>query len=311
MARARAELIADGGAAAAAEEFFRCPGLLAAERATHTLRVHGGGREALVAVCVRGIDAGGRDAVSTYGYPGATVRGTGPPPAAAEVDWSETGLVSVFARERVLGEPWLADPRERSRLLLHDPGRPRAVRSRLAEQIRAAWRNGWQVDVLEGPDAPEPAREEFQACYEQTMRRVDAAPRYFFDASYFDAALGCPRTWLVLARRGDVVGAGAIAAVSDGVLHYFLGGTADDARDESPFKNVVWAMLDLADELALPLNLGGGVRSGDGLERFKRGFANHEVAFRTHEVVCDADAYERLAEEGKGEGYFPAYRAPA
>ena len=42
--------------------------------------------------------------------------------------------------------------------------------------------------------------------------------------------------------------------------------------------------------------LGGGVTAGDGLETFKRGFANAELPFRTHELVCDQGEYERLAE---------------
>jgi hypothetical protein len=94
------------------------------------------------------------------------------------------------------------------------------------------------------------------------------------------------------------------------VLHYYLGGTAEAAIEASPFKNVVAAMLDLADELGLPLNLGGGVEPGDGLERFKRGFANATAPFRTHEVVADASAYEELAGGRDASGYFPAYRAP-
>ena len=50
-------------------------------------------------------------------------------------------------------------------------------------------------------------------------------------------------------------------------------------------------MIELADELGVTLNLGGGVRPGDGLEDFKRGFANGELPFRTHEIVCDPGAY--------------------
>ena len=103
--------------------------------------------------------------------------------------------------------------------------------------------------------------------------------------------------------------AAAIAALSDGFLHYFLGGTADASLDASPFKNVVVAMLDLADELGTPLNLGGGVEPGDGLERFKRGFANAELPFVTHEIVCDEAEYARLAGGRDPGGFFPAYRA--
>ena len=143
------------------------------------------------------------------------------------------------------------------------------------------------------------------------MERTEAAPRYFYDEAYFDGILGFERSWLLLASapEGDG-GAGAIAAVSDGVLHYYLGGTAESALESSPFKNVVVAMMELADELGMPLNLGGGLSPGDGLERFKRGFANAEAPFVTHEIVCDPPAYERLQPGRDAGGFFPVYRAP-
>ena len=62
-------------------------------------------------------------------------------------------------------------------------------------------------------------------------------------------------------------------------------------------------MIELAAELGVTLNLGGGVRPGDGLEDFKRGFANGELPFRTHEIVCDP---ERLRAAQRGPRRTPA-----
>jgi hypothetical protein len=310
---ARAELIADGGAAAAADELFRSAEFHRAEGITHTLRVASPGRIASVAVVVAPAPGGARtDAVSAYGYPGAAVEGDGEAPHAREVDWAPTGLVSLFVRERLSGEPFLADATERSSVFVHDPQRPRAVRRRLAEQIRRLRRRGYEAASLRGADAGEAERVAFHSAYTETMRAAGAAERYFLDRRYLDAVLDFPRAWLVLARspEGEMV-AGAIAGVSDGHLHYFLGGTVDAARSESPFKLVMNATLDLADAQGLPLNLGGGYRPGDGLERFKRGFANSEAVFRTHEVVCDPAAYEELSgARADAAGFFPAYRAP-
>jgi hypothetical protein len=101
-------------------------------------------------------------------------------------------------------------------------------------------------------------------------------------------------------------------AESDALLHYFLGGTADDLLEHSPFKSTVAAMIDLAADADLPLNLGGGLTPGDALEHFKRGFANDTAPFYTHELVCDPEAYERLS-AGRAAppgGFFPLYRAP-
>ena len=305
-----AELVADRGAAAESDDLFRCRAFLDAEGVTHTLRIESDDRTAVVPLIVRGIPGTDRvDATSPYGYPGAGVTGDGPAPAAGDVDWSATGLVSVFGRERLAADPWLADPPERSRVLVHDPAIERRVRPRLAEQVRANEREGWAIETVPGPDSAPADRDGFAAAYEQTMRRAGAAERYFFARDYFDAVLSFERSWLLVARRDGAAGAAAIAAVSDSILHYYLGGTADPARDASPFKTVVVAMLDLADELGLSLNLGGGVTPGDGLEEFKRGFANADLPFHTQEIVCDPQAYAELTTDRDAGGYFPAYRA--
>ena len=185
------------------------------------------------------------------------------------------------------------------------------MRSRFAEQIRRNLRLGLEVDTVPGPAAAAEARQAFHTLYTETMERAGAARRYFFTPDYIDAVLAFERSWLLAARttQGEVAAA-AIAAVSDGLLHYYLGGTAEGRLADSPFKNVVAAMLDLADELELPLNLGGGVTPGDGLEEFKQGFANSTLPFFTHEVVCDPEAYARLSAGRTERDFFPLYRAP-
>ena len=120
------------------------------------------------------------------------------------------------------------------------------------------------------------------------MRRTGAAAHYFFGAAYFDRILESERTWLALATAPDgELAAASIAAVSDGFLHYYLSGSADSHLRDSPMKNVVARLVELAAELGLPLNLGGGISAGDALEEFKRGFANREQPWRTSEIVCD------------------------
>ncbi|MGH2956329.1 MAG: GNAT family N-acetyltransferase [Solirubrobacterales bacterium] len=278
---------------------------------THTLTIDGEDPVALPLI-VRPIEGTGlRDAISPYGYPGAAGAPERPPDPGA-VDWSETGLVSVFVRDRIGGKGSLAGGTERSRVQIADPGADGGVRKRLREQIRRNERRGWRVEAVRGRDAGEPARSAFERTYAQTMARTDAAERYLYESEYFERLLGSEPAWLLLAVKGDEgPTAGAIAAASDGHLHYYLGGTAADALTDSPMKNVFAAMIDLARQLGLALNLGGGVQPGDSLESFKRGFANADAPFRTHEVVCDAEAYERLsgASGPAPAGFFPGYRA--
>ena len=77
-------------------------------------------------------------------------------------------------------------------------------------------------------------------------------------------------------------------------------------------KNLFAAMISLAGELGpAAATSAAGSSPGDSLDRFKRGFANATAPFRTHEMVCDPEAYERAERRaGAPEGFFPAYRRP-
>jgi GNAT acetyltransferase-like protein len=309
----KANLIEDAGAAAAAPgQFFRSPDFLAAEGVTHTLAIEGAGTSMLLPVIVRAIEGSNRlDATSPYGYPGASEAPASPPDPGG-MDWSATGLVSLFVRDRIGSEPCLSGGTVRNEVHVADPRLEGGIRKRLRQQIRANERRGWRAAAEPGPDAEPGDLRAFEAAYAETMKRTGASERYLFSSEYFETILSEPSAWLLLAgREGEGPQAGAIAVTSDGYLHYYLGGTADAALDDSPMKNLFGAMISLAGELGLSLNLGGGVTPGDSLDTFKRGFANSSAPFRTHEVICDPAAYEELAAGAPSapEGFFPAYRA--
>jgi hypothetical protein len=305
-----AELIADRGAGAESDDFFRSRPFYDAEGVTHTLRIDDGDELAIPLLVNEIPDSRLSDAISPYGYPGARSQSESPTDPAT-VNWSETGLVSLFIRDRIGHPPFLSNATERSAVQVHDPARERRIRSRFGEQIRRNERLGYHVELLPGSETTVEQRTSFHALYIETMRRAEAAERYYFDPDYFRAVLGYERSWLVLCRSPEgTTAAGAITALSDGLLHYYLGGTAEAHLSDSPFKNLALAMIRHADELERPLNLGGGVWRGDGLEDFKRGFANAELPFWTHEIVCDPDAYARLSEGRSDSGFFPVYRAP-
>lgn len=308
---ARAELLEDAGAAAESEEFFRSRAFLDAEGVTHTLRVEGGGGSVAAPVIVREIPGSElRDAISPYGYPGASVEG-GVRLDPAEINWLGTGLVSVFLRDRVGGEPCFAAATERSLLQVADPSLERKSRMSDRQQIRRNERDGYRIERLDGPDSSPQQRASYAAAYEQTMARANAAERYLYGRDYWEQLLSGPRSWLFLVHApDDATAAGAIAVLSDGVVHYYLSGTADSHLSASPAKNLIAAVIDFAEEVGSPMNLGGGVTPGDSLEAFKKGFANTELPFRTHEIVCDPDAYRDLVGGREDTGFFPLYRAP-
>jgi len=327
---ARAELIEDGGAAAADEEFFRSPPFLRAEEVTHTLKIESELGVLLAPLVVREIEGGrGWDGVSPYGYPGLvggegrggllpdplaslapSVRTKTPPPLdPAAIDFSGVGLVSVFIRH-ALGPSPLSGASERNLVQIADPALPRKSRPSDRRQVRRNLEAGYELELVPGPEASREQRRGFLDVYDQTMRRTEAAPHYFFGAEYFDRILQAERTWLVLAvgPKGNVAAA-SIAVASDGYLHYYLSGTADSHLRSAPMKNVVTRLVELSHELGLPLNLGGGITPGDALEEFKCGFANRRQAWLTSELICDEEKYAQLSRGRESDGFFPAYRA--
>jgi len=316
---ATAELIADCGAAAESAEFFRSHPFLDAEGVTNTLRIEADGAELLAPLIVRDIPGSdSRDAISPYGYPGIALapgftRARAPEKSdaldPAEVNWSGTGLVSVFLRH-ALGAPPLTRATVRNTVQIADPALPPKRRGSDRNRINKNRRAGYSVRIVPGPEASAAERAGFLAAYEQTMRRTGAAERYLFGAAYFGRVLESDLTWLALCLAPDgEVAAASIAARSDDFLHYYLSGSADAHLSDSPMKNLVDALADFAAELDLPLNLGGGISPGDPLEEFKRGFANREQAWHTSEIVCDPDAYARLSTGHPQTGFFPLYRS--
>lgn len=307
MTLMQARLIEDGGAAAAdPESFFRSPAFLEAEAVTHTIVIGEALRLPVIARPIEGSDL--VDAISPYGYPGASGEpGTPIPPD--RIDWSGTGLVSVFVRGRIGERAPLEGGTIRNQVHVADGDG--GIRKRLREQIRRNQRRGWSVEVIPGPEAGDEARAAFEHAYGQTMARTGAADRYLYPREYFARLLRSERSWLVLSEREGERLAGAIAVAGDGFLHYYLGGTADEALRDSPMKNQFAAMISLGSELGLPVNLGGGLAPGDSLDDFKRGFATGEEPFRTHELVCDPAEYERLtaAAGAAPDAFFPAYRS--
>ncbi|MBZ4330031.1 GNAT family N-acetyltransferase [Corallococcus sp. AS-1-12] len=312
MPRTRAVLVPDQGALALSEDYFRSAHHLRAEQVTHTLVIEDGEARALrVPLIVRPIEGTPyRDAISPYGFPGGALDGLSDVSKDA-VDWTGTELVSIFVRDRVSGPRCFAGGTERNEVFFIDPRLPVAFREMHYRHIRRNTRLGFVSTASQARSAPREEREGFQAAYRQTMLREKASPRYFFSDAYFDELFLSPCAWLVTAHapQGGVASS-ALCVHSDGMLHYYLGGTVDAHLARSPAKNVFGMLAELCSRLGVPLHLGGGIRPGDSLEQFKRSLSNASSRLLTHELICEPSVYARLSEGHTGSDFFPSYRAP-
>jgi hypothetical protein len=308
----RATLIADEGKAASSEDYFRSMPHLRAEGVTHSLVIDGGeGRSLRVPLLVRPIEGTPyRDAVSPYGFPGGVLNGLSEL-AKDAVDWRGTELVSIFVRDRVAGPLCFTEATARNEVFLIDPRLPIQFSESPRRQMRRNIRLGFVSTCRPVREISPEEREGFKEVYRQTMVRDGARSRYFFSDAYFQEVFSSPTAWLATTRAPDgKVASSALGVLSDGVLHYYLGGTADEYLPRSPAKNAIFgALVELCTQLGLPLNLGGGIVPGDSLEAFKRSFANTSSRLYTHEIICDPALYARLSGGSADGAYFPAYRA--
>jgi Acetyltransferase (GNAT) domain len=169
--------------------------------------------------------------------------------------------------------------------------------------------------------------ETFVEIYHETMRRLKAARRYLFPASYFTAlgeTLGSRLHLFMGLHHGRPV-CGGLFVACHGILQFHLQGTLNDSLYLSPMKLLVdeVRLWGAAQEMQV-LHLGGGatVDPNDSLLHFKQGFSDrlHEFAAWRWVVAPEQDALLRaeharkLARQGLRPAvanYFPAYRCPA
>jgi GNAT acetyltransferase-like protein len=153
---------------------------------------------------------------------------------------------------------------------------------------------------------------EFVPLYEETMRRAEASPFYFFAPEYWQAL---ERTELVRfhARLADETVASALCLASPPWLHYHLGASSDEGRRIGAMTLLFLEAATWARERGYErFHLGGGVGGReDSLHEFKRRFdPGGLVEAAIGKAVHDQEAYERLAGGASGlDGFFPAYRA--
>lgn len=306
----RATLLEDGGRSVLSDQFFRSAAYFRAERVSHTLVVAGRAGSLRVPLVVRPIPGTAlADATSPYGHPGGQLDAPGPI-APAEVDWSGVPLVSIFVRDRVGEATCFSGGTLRAQTLIVDLAAPVKLRADHESNIRRNLRAGYQARVVRGPEAPPEARAIFLQAYSETMVRRGAAARYFLSRSWLDSVLEGPRTYLIIVYAPDGAPAAAnLVVCSDGFLHSHGGGTLDGHLKASPAKNATWEKIALARTLGLSLHLGAGLRPNDGLEQFKRGFANASRPFFSHDIVCDPAAYRALSAGILPGPFFPRYRA--
>lgn len=292
----------------------------------------------LHALIVRLLPSSGTDVISPYGYAGPLVWDAGDPHALARCFWREfeawaasIDAVSEFVRFSLIDDI----------LPFHGTTSPRLMNyvaeltcsreelwSSFAPKVRQNARRAIRSGVTVEFDTTGERLDEFLRIYHSTMIRHDSDDWYRFGPRCFEQLHrelpgGFVYAYAMHEGRAvsvDLVLLGTLAA------YYYLGGTDAGAFRLRPNDLVKTAALEYARSTGRTRYvLGGGLETGDGLERYKRGFAPGGARmFCSGECVLDEDVYAALTGEAlrpggiqesggcpddvEGPGFFPAYR---
>ncbi|KAF7961601.1 GCN5 family acetyltransferase [Cupriavidus sp. UYMU48A] len=293
-----------------------------------------GEQELLMPIIRRHVDAEGWDAVSPYGYGGPVVsddvsRDFVEAAMRAIVErLRETGCISWFIRlHPLLNAHWRSAMGE-----VVEQGMTVSVD--LTKSADAHWREtrrGHRHDIVKAIEAGVTVRVDhdgsalptFVRLYNQTMRRVDAAPSYCFDERYYRvlmAETGANLRLFLAEEAGQVIGATLCSVAWDaGIMQAHLFGMDHHYLHRQPSKIITHIARSWGRERGLKrLHLGGGVggSSADSLFNFKKGFSSDTHVFRTQRVIVDPQRYVALCGGDKSvladmKGFFPAYRRRA
>ncbi|WP_224002740.1 GNAT family N-acetyltransferase [Cupriavidus pinatubonensis] len=290
-----------------------------------------GEQELLVPIIRRRVDAEGWDAVSPYGYGGPIVsddvsRKFIDAALRAIVDrLRETGCISWFIRlHPLLNAEWQSSVGQ-----VVEQGK--TVSIDLTKSEEAHWREtrrGHRKNIVRAMAEGVTVRidRDFDdlstliRLYSDTMRRLEAAPSYYFDERYYHALvteIGANLRLFVAEEAGGIIGATLFSVAWDtGIMQAHLFGMDEQYLHRHPYKVITHAARNWGREQGLKrLHLGGGVggSSSDSLFNFKHGFSPDTHVFRTQRVIVDSKRYMSLCGGDDSvlsdmTGYFPAYR---
>ena len=271
-----------------------------------------------------------RDATSVYGYPGPLASSDAIP--ATVVENFQAAMLDRLRSDRVVTVFSRLHPLLAQRPLLEGLGSfhtsetvsidltlPRdEQRARYRRSFKEAINRLRRAGLTVVHDTAGMYFPDFVRIYTETMRRVNAADRYFFPPSYFESlrtALGS-RMALFMCLQDGVPVCGGLFVACNGILQYHLGGTLDAALALAPMKLVMDEVRLWGNQQGLRvMHLGGGTTADpeDPLLYFKRGFSDRRHQFAAWRWVVAPDVYRVLcsAVSAVRTDYFPAYRCPA
>ncbi len=261
---------------------------------------------------------GHTDVVTPYGFGGFAATGAGE--SFAE-DWADFArlrgwVCGYFALNPLLSDAegfGVEETHSQSGLYVIDlRGSIEEILGRVAKSRRQQLR-GRPSEAARLNDDREQLTDFLLATYADFFARRGAGPATRFAAATMAAIAELDDVFLVGAESGARIEAVAVFGHAPTGGDYLFNVSVPGGERHSAA--LVWFAVERLHALgATTLNLGGGVREGDGVARFKRRFGAAYLPLVSLRQIYVPTVYQRLCRQagvcaGDRSGYFPAYRA--
>ena len=145
----------------------------------------------------------------------------------------------------------------------------------------------------------------FVSLYFKNMKKVNASKYYYFNNNYFNSLEKINNSYLAICKDIDnnIIGTSIIYKYNN-KIHYHL-----SCNDNSSNCITDFLLMNIIKQIGINklFILGGGLKDGDGLSKFKKKLSNKEFKYTIYKNIINNDIYEKLSKKTES-NFFPSYR---
>ena len=145
----------------------------------------------------------------------------------------------------------------------------------------------------------------FKPIYDLTMNNLNSTKYYYFNKDYYDNISDC---FIACVYVKNILCASCIIFKYNYFLHYHIGGSLLEYRQFGCNNFLHYNVINYGIQNNYKLYvLGGGLKDGDNLSKFKKKLSNKEFQYTIYKNILNKEIYDKLFQDTIND-FFPSYR---
>ena len=145
----------------------------------------------------------------------------------------------------------------------------------------------------------------FKPIYDLTMNNLNSTKYYYFNKDYYNNLSDC---FIACVYVKNILCASCIIFKYNDFLHYHIGGSLLEYRQFGCNNFLHYNVINYGIENNFKLYvLGGGLKDGDGLSKFKKKLSNKEFKYTIYKNILNKEIYNKLSKDIEN-SFFPCYK---